>query len=248
MKYYFQGNYTSKKQSDFQQAQESDLLKICDFLETEPSMLEVVSNHVFDTREGKQKADPNHSISRASARFEHMAIYRYWEPNDDPHFPHEITHLVAHTWAEPYDYEVDLDTWDDKIIRQKIKMVSTSFMQEGLAIAVDEIVFGRMLKESGEAKLIDQWVLDNIDQIPKSLVEVINFEEFCEWPNVLAVPTAASFTKYLLQKYGLAKYKQMYISLKETHAPDENVKKIEQVYKKSIDELYQSWLNQLSSV
>ena len=103
MKFYFDTNFTQEDKKLFIEAQKNDLSKICTYLQTDENLVEKTTYRVFGTRETKQDADPNHSISRASARFEEMAIYRFWlGASEDSHFPHELTHLVAHKWANPY--------------------------------------------------------------------------------------------------------------------------------------------------
>lgn len=245
MVYNFHGGFSGEDKLLFESVQEEDLVKICSYLETAPQKLSGARCEVFDTREGKQDADPHHSISRASARSSEMAIYRFWLSTDDPHFPHEITHLVAHTWMVPYPWEVELDTWDGKKIKKIHEMISTSFMQEGLAIAVDDIVFGRKLLEEGELKFIDDWCREQKEQMPKNFASVINFAGFGSLPNKVVVPFCASFSKYLLQTFGLANYKKMYMALKEVNSPEENVKQIERVYRQSEGELLADWRQSL---
>jgi hypothetical protein len=242
----FHGKYSPEDKQRFKTSQKEDLIKICKYLNTSINLLQNIKFEVFDTREGKQEADPNHSISRASARYNEMAIYRYWLPADDSHFPHEITHLVAHLWAKPYILEIELDTWDGKKIRKKIEMVSTSFMQEGLAIAVDDIVFNRQLMEDGELKLIDDWCRIQLDKMPL-VSECINMEGFCSFENKIVVPFSASFSKFLLKLYGLDKYKQMYTRIKETLPPKQNLQTIEDIYRLREMELLISWRKSLES-
>lgn len=241
MNYNFYGQYSEKEQDLFKYAQGDDLKKICRYLKTEISLLENIKFEIFDSREGKQNADPNHSISRASARFNEMTVYRFWLPTEDPHFPHETTHLVAHKWSRPYIFKTELDTWDSKKISRKLKMVSTSFMQEGLAIAVDDIVFKRKLLEERESKFIDKWCREQIDKMPKSLEKIINLDGFGSVENKVVVPFAASLSKYLLQEFGVDRYKSMYIQLKETISPEENVKVIEGVYGLTEKEILDKW-------
>lgn len=244
MTFNFHGNYSSEEKKRFEIAQEEDLKKICEYLDTNSGKLENIKFEIFDTRGGKQDSDPHHSISRASARFSEMTVYRFWSPTDDPHFPHETTHLVAHIWAEPYLLETELDTWDGKKIKKTVDMVSTSFMQEGLAIAVDDIVFGRKLVEDGELKYADDWCREQIDQI-LSVKKVINLNGFGSLPNKIVVPFAASISKFLLKKFGVDKYKQMYTRLKETSSPEENVRIIEECYRLSGQELLERWKESL---
>jgi hypothetical protein len=240
MTFNFHGHYSPKEKKQFKIVQVGDLKKVCKFLKTDLRGLENIRFEVFDSREGKQEAGPHHSISRASARFSEMTIYRFWPPTVDPHFPHEITHLVAHTWTEPYLLKTELDTWDNKKIKKVVEMVSTSFMQEGLAIAVDDIVFGRKLMEDGELKCIDDWCKEQMGQMP-SLEQTINLDGFGSLPNKIVVPFSASVSKFLLKKYGVDKYKQMYIKLKETISSQENIKIIERVYGLKEQELLDEW-------
>ena len=244
MLFNFHGKYGEKEKVSFQSAQEDDLSKICAHLKTNKSPLGKIRFEVFDTREGKQNADPNHSISRASARFNEMAIYRFWQSPDDAHFPHEITHLVAHTWAKSYLLETELDTWDEKKIKRSIDMVSTSFFQEGLAIAIDDIVFKRKLLEEGQSRFIDDWCRDQIDKMPK-ISQCINLEGFSAFDNKTVVPFAASLSKFLLNTYGLNKYKKLYVSVKEIDSVTENIKALEEVYGVLEADLLHDWKSSL---
>lgn len=241
MDYKFSGSYSEDQQVLFKNAQEEDLKKICHYLKTDITKVGKIKFEVFDTREGKQQNDPNHSISRASARFKEMTIYRYWLPTDDPHFPHEITHLVAHIWTNPYHWEIELDTWDNKKTKKTLEMVSTSFMQEGLAIAIDDIVFSRKLNEEGAEKDIDEWCKEQIGSTPESLLVAINMAGFSSLPNKVIVPFTASFSKYLLLTYGVDKYKSMYVKTSELLSTKENVAIIEDTFGKPEKELLGNW-------
>lgn len=241
MIFQFHGTYSHSDIELFQNAQKSDLAEICRYLSTNSALLNDVRFEIFDTRDGKQEADPNHSISRASARFDEMAVYRFWLPTDDPHYPHEITHLVAHTWAKPYLLTEKLDTAYGTKIEKTFEMVSTSFMQEGLAIAVDDILFNRKLLEDGEHKFIDDWCREQSDKFPIPLKRAINLEGFDSFENKVIVPFSASLSKYLLQTFGVDKYKKMYIRLKETTAPEINIRAIEDVYKLNENHILSQW-------
>jgi hypothetical protein len=148
---------------------------------------------------------------------------------------------VAHTWTKPYLLKTVLDTWDSKKITKTIEMVSTSFMQEGLAIAVDDIVFKRKLLENGEHKLIDDWCRDQLDKMPTALKSVTNLEGFGSVENKIVVPFAASLSKFLLLKFGIDIYKEMYIQLKENATPSKNINTIERLYGFKAEELLIKW-------
>jgi hypothetical protein len=247
MLFSFNGSYLADSMELFKSAQREDLIRITNILKTPLKDIEEIKFEVFDTREGKQEGDPHHSISRASARFAERTIYRFWDSNDDPdpHYPHEITHLVAHTWSEPYIFTTTLDTAQGEEIVREVEMLSTSFFQEGLAIAVDEIEFKRKLFEEGERKYPDEWCKENIDKIP-TLRECINFEGFGSFENKIVVPFAASLAKFLLTRYGINKFKKMYVGIKETNSPQINVRAIEKIYALSENELLKAWRNSLT--
>ncbi|MFV1916977.1 MAG: hypothetical protein ACC618_00600 [Patescibacteria group bacterium] len=240
MIYKFHGQYTEEDKKSFQKAQEEDIAKIIKYLNTGSTRLNKIQYKIYDSAKKKQTADPNHSISKASARYHEFAIYRFWTRKEDPHFPHEITHLVTHTWARPYIWQVELDTADGKRVTKKIEMLSTSFIQEGLSIAVDDIVFRRKLLDEEELKTIDDWCRSANQTFPE-LIDCINFEGFASFENKLIVPFSASLSKYLLVKFGLRKFKKMYTNLKETNSPPINISIIEGVYSMKADKLIKLW-------
>lgn len=244
----FYGAFRDADKKRFEAIQKSDLQKIAAYLQTDIASLAGMRYEVYDSREGKQQADPNHSISRASARFKEFAIYRFWQPDENPSFPHEMTHLVAHRWAEPYQFTTELDTADGQIIIRTLDMVSTSFMQEGLAIAGDDILFQRMLTEGSVTKTIDDFCRDQKDAMPTTLKSVINFDGFGSLPNEIVVPFSASFSKFLLGHYGLAKYKTGYTHIKEILSPEENVHILEEIFRANEEELLKQWRQSLQSM
>lgn len=241
----FHGAYSDNDKQKFSLAQEENLTKICIYLQTNKNLLNNIKFEVFESREDKQQADPHHSTSRASARFDEMALYRVWKPDDDPNFPHEITHLVSHAWAKPYILTEELDTAYGTKIKRTFEMVSTSFMQEGLAIAVDDIIFKRKLAEGGESKFIDDWCLEQLDKIPITLKKVINLEGFGAAENKVVVPFTGSLSKYLLQSFGVGQYKKMYVGLKETVSPRNNLKIIEEIYRLPEIKILEQWRKQI---
>ena len=248
MKYFFQGQYSLNQKNKFIKAQNDDWLKLKTFLQTENNKLDQIKFYIFDTREAKQTADPAHSISRASARFAEFSIYRFWQIDQDPHYPHEITHLVAHTWGNSYQFATKLDQADGSKLTAKIEMLSTSFWQEGLAIVVDELLFQRKLLENNQEKNIDDWCRLQLEQYAADfLQEAINFDGFCSFPNDLVVPFAASLTKFLLKNFGLQLFKQLYVKASENKTPAENIALVEKIYNLNQPELFERWKESLVS-
>jgi hypothetical protein len=239
----FQGDFSIELQNLFQDTQLNDLDKICRYLEVDPKILGQIKYFVFDTHQGKIDADPNHSISRAVARYNENAVYRFWDKEEDLSFPHELTHLVAHHFAAPYKLHTEVDQANGEKLTINIEMVSTCFMQEGLAIAVDDILFKRKLREDGEYKFTDDWCREQFDKMPKSLTEAMKgFETI---PNRIIIPFTASFSKFLLNKYGIEKYRQVYIGQKETQTIEENIIIVEGIYNLSSERLWDYWKQSL---
>lgn len=225
----FSGEYSNIDRNRFISRQKNDFNKLCFYLMPSQASIPQITYRIFNTKDGKQQADPNHSISKASARLKELAIYRFWDPKENPSFPHKITHLIAHTWSAPYVFNVELDTADGQKVVRDIDMVSTSFMQEGLAIAVDEILFQHTLREGDQQKYPDDYCRQYAEQLPSSISQVINLKGFGSLPNEIVVPFAASLSKYLIGEIGIERYKELYIALKETLSPDENLKIFESV-------------------
>lgn len=240
----FQGDFSQKEQDLFQEIQLRDLDKICHYLQVAPKSLGQIKYFVFDTHQGKIEADPNHSISKAVARYNENAVFRFWDKIEDPSFPHELTHLVAHHFSTPYKLHTEVDKANGEKLTIDIEMASTCFMQEGLAIAVDDIVFERKLKEEGEFKFIDDWCREQFAKMPKSLTQAM--EGFDTMPNQTIIPFTASFSKFLLNKYGIEKYKRVYVGQKETQTIEENTKIIEETYELTSGDLLSNWKKSLS--
>ncbi len=237
----FHGEYSFEQQERFINIQEQDMQRLTKYLRTDPMHVAGITYHVYDTREAKHHADPQHSISRASARFDEYAIYRCWIPGEDPSFPHELTHLIAHRWGVPYQFTTTVDMANGASMTKTIGMLSTSFMQEGLALAVDEIFFQKRLHEAGKDRYVDDFCREYKEQMPTSLAQVINFEGFCSLPNEVVVPFTASFSKYLIGHYGIENYKVLYCQIQEVLSPQENIRLIENIYAVSEQELLNGW-------
>lgn len=245
IKFDFQGNFSQEEQRLFERVQLDDLEKICNYLQPEHKRCGQINYYIFDTHQAKVDADPNHSISRAVARYNENAIFRFWDKIEDSSFPHELTHLVAHHFTTPYKLHTEVDQANGERLTIDIEMVSTSFMQEGLAIAVDDIVFRKKLKEDGKFKFIDNWCWEQLGEMPENLKK--GMEGFDTLPNQIIIPFTASFSKFLLVKYGIEKYKKAYIEQKDTQTIEENIKIVEKIYGSNSDEIFNNWKESLSN-
>ena len=227
MIYHFHDDFTTADKTKFRAAQTNDLAKICAFLETAPPN---ITYEVFASVADKQAADPLHSKSAASARFREMTIFRAWTPADDAHLPHEMTHLVAHTWARPYLFHTVLTDANGREFATDIDMVSTSFVQEGLAMAVDDMIFRRKLFANSER--LDDLLAQFREKFPP-LEQVINYDGFSEFDYWIGMTFAAGLCRHLLKNFPLDQFKRFYIALRETASPADNVRELEQIYQRS---------------
>lgn len=237
----FVGQFTQEQKETFQRAQREDFSKLLDVMHIESGKEPSMTFQVFDTREKKQAADPLHSLSRASARFRERAVYRYWQGDADPHFPHEMTHLFAHSWAEPYVWVVELPEGAN-VVEREIEMVSTSFFQEGLAIAIDESRFGRMWLGSPSGEKLETWIRRNWESCSHLTISgSINFEGFNAMSDDTANAFAGSFSKYLIERFGLERYKELYIQVRETNSVLQNRQILESVLGETETVLVDHW-------
>jgi hypothetical protein len=191
--------------------------------------LKAINYIVCSSREEKQRLDPHHAGSRACARVQENAVYRYWVPTDDPHFPHELVHLYAHNLGVPYNFSVDLTNFDGSETRRDVPMVSTSLMQEGLAVALDDMLFERTIHENGRWEKLVTYVKEISDWSFLSH-EMLNFDGFVNIPNQVIIPFTGYFSRFLIEKFGFEKYKQVYASQSELKTPDENAKEFYNAY------------------
>lgn len=240
----FHGNFTETDQHRFIEAQRKDAETIVRFLQPKSDHNRNLSIkfEIFFDRADKLKADPLQSHGRAAARFKEMTVYRVWRPEEDERFPHEITHLVAHSLSKPYSFKVKLPDEDGVNRERELELVSTSFLQEGLAIATDDILFNRpwfYKDEHGSLRELTKKFYSEIKGI-QVLEQVINFDGFNSHGDA-AVLFAASFVKFLIERYGLEIFKRVYMQTKETIDSKKNVRIIEKIYRKSQSDLLKEW-------
>ena len=110
------------------------------------------------------------------------------------------------------------------------------FLQEGLAVSMMESWYGRPVHE---------WAREFLPKkrlIPlKSLLISHNFSKY---NTKVTYPQSGSFTKYIIDMYGIEKFKTVY-----SQAIDETVESVFwNVYGKSIDELEQEWIVYLENL
>jgi hypothetical protein len=243
--YEFYGHYRKDHVSDFVNTQEDDIAKISNFLGLKKVHARF-KYKVYPTIGEKRKADPYHSGSYACARFGEKTIYRVLgDGMPNLSFPHEIVHLVMHQISPTYYWEVELDTFDGKKKKKVIAMDSTSYLQEGIALLIDELVFNNKLREAGEYRFLDEWVHYNKGKHDIHIKDQIDFYEFCACNPIHGTPMCGSFCMYLVKKYGLSKFLELYKGSSELLKKEKNILLIESAYGKSLDKLEKEWLKSI---
>ncbi|KYK31747.1 MAG: hypothetical protein AYK19_16400 [Theionarchaea archaeon DG-70-1] len=110
------------------------------------------------------------------------------------------------------------------------------FLQEGLAVFMMGTWWGRPLHEWGREFLEEEKLIP-----VKPLLISVSFQKY---DTRITYPQSGSFTKYVIDVYGIEKFKEVY-----SQAHDENIKVLfEDVYGKSIDELEEEWITYLKSM
>jgi hypothetical protein len=108
---------------------------------------------------------------------------------------------------------------------------------EGLSQFMEGNLFGRDIDEISK-ELMSRKELYSI----RSLVDNKNWDDVR--PRII-YPQAGSFSRFLINNYGLDKYKKVYQKLSRLNAFEENLKIIESSYEKSIEELERRWKDRL---
>ena len=140
---------------------------------------------------------------------------------------------AAHlTCTPPYDgnlRELAAHEANHVIMQNSLGRPGTSFMNEGLANAL-------MLPSLGDGGpgAIHAWVRNNRGRV----VRVAHFIDDAKWDGMQdSYRSSGSFLAYLLERYGAARLKQIY------HTPSgDMVRRIAEVYGKSIDAIEAEWL------
>lgn len=202
---------------------------------------------LYPTLADKQAADPHHSTSRASARAGEQSIYRVFGPEmPEPSFPHELVHLVMHDNSPTYLWEVQLDNPDGSSHYEAVQMDSISFLQEGLAVTVDELAFGNKLYEAGEYRFADEWVRHNANEHTIAVSDILHFDGLSEQNPVYATPVSASFCKYLITTYGMPLFLDLYRSCHENDTLEQTITEFHHNYGKGLVTLETEWRQSLA--
>ncbi len=138
----------------------------------------------------------------------------------DPY--HEVAHILMRSYGSP-----------------------PALFNEGFAVYISEYLGANALEYLGGEKLTVNQRTNDLKNKGEwiSLSQLITYTEIgsAESKSEIAYPLAGSFVKFLIDTYGKDKFLQAYGHLKNSDKADENVKAIEQIYGKSLEQLEQEW-------
>jgi len=143
------------------------------------------------------------------------------------------------TIIEVYNREIRLDPWHEltHIISGSLNRDPSSLFSEGLAVYM-------VAHMSGEQKQIDEQVVrfrNDGELFPLS--ELIGLEIGSRRSKpAISYPQAGSFVKYLVERYGMERFKRLYSGVCQTQGSEERDGAILQAYGKSLTELEAEWI------
>jgi hypothetical protein len=161
----------------------------------------------------------------------------------------------SNTIVEVFNEERSLDPYHETthILMGQVGSPPALF-NEGFAVYMSEKLGAPALEDlgGGQAKIYERakelkdkgrWI---------DLKELITYTEIGseESRPTIAYPEAASFVKFLIDEYGKEKFLQAYgtvLSSDEKEVHRQNIKRLEQIYSKSLVELEQEWLRVLEA-
>jgi len=156
----------------------------------------------------------------AQAIWHDKSIHIVYTDKIKPIGPHEDVHLLTLPWG-----------------------VAVGFFQEGVAEYMSGCVWGK------DKKPAEDFVLEGLDL--KKIPDIKNFFSHTFWTenadeNIqYYYPLAGTFTRFLVDEFGLEKYKELYKSINRDNSQEENIKIFEEIFGQ-LDKAAENYLNKLS--
>jgi hypothetical protein len=223
--YYEKGSVAEKQIEKIAKDKEAGYLKICDFLGTKS---DVRIRLVLFEDEQKKWFETGHQGRGWAYGNTIVEVYNEQEQLD-PY--HETTHVLMRPYGDP-----------------------PALFNEGFAVYMSELLGAHALEDlSGGQATIYQRVREL-----KNKGEWIDIEELITYTEIgssesrppVAYPEAASFVKFLIDKYGRSKFLRTYKNLKNSGdktVQQKNFRKLKEIYDKSLKELEKEWEKAFSS-
>ena len=153
---------------------------------------------------------------------------------------HEETHILCFEWGKPISFIEGQD------------LISTASFYEGLAMHTQSKFFNKYFyKYSLNAKslkglTLNQAIKPDVEAEKAPLIkEILMYEGYCN--KLKNGAQLGSVVDYLIETYGIPKFKKLFISLSENKSQNDNEKVFLTEYGKTIDEIDGDWRSYILS-
>lgn len=200
--HYAKNSIAEREISNISETQEKAYTKIIKTLELE-EVSEKINYYVYQSEANKKKLMGDDGF--AQAIWHDNSIHIVYTENIKPIGEHEDVHLLTLPWG-----------------------VAIGFFQEGLAEYMNGCVWG---KDKRRAEIFVQSGT-NSKKIPglKNFLShsfwVENVDENIEY----YYPLAGTFTRFLINEFGLEKYREFYMKIHRENAQEKNIKIFEEIF------------------
>ena len=211
--FFFPDSVAQKEIKSIAINQEKAYYKICSFLDIKDGDQKITYYFYPDEKTKKELMGDDWY---AQAIFDEFCIHALYTNEIKPVNEHEDTHLLSLSWGFPI-----------------------GLLQEGLAeYLVGHNWFGKSHKEC-----LKEGLKLGLNLSP---VNLLDYKSWLETPDKYAVyyySLVATFTDFLITKYGKEKFKKAYATINRDATARENKEKLEVIYELSMDTLEKQWKN-----
>lgn len=222
--YYFKDSTAEKEIDKIANQKEKGLKQICQFLGKDSDVrIRVV---LFESRESKHQETGHQGMGWA---FGNTIVEVYNSKEQlDPY--HETTHILINPYGNP-----------------------PALFNEGFAVYISELLGAYALEDLSGGQLS---IYERTREL-KNKSEWIDLQQLITYTEIgslesrppISYPEAAAFVKFLIDKYGKDKFFKTYKTLKNSNKKaiqQQNIKKLQRIYGKSLAELENEWENTFS--
>lgn len=118
---------------------------------------------------------------------------------------------------------------DAHILSYTINRPKSNFIREGLAMYFDKYWWDKTNEDWVKLFLLEDKYI--------KIQELLSNDIFLSYPDSITYPITGAFTRYLIDSYGIERYLCLY-----RYDGDDFNKKIEEIYKKKVDELEKTFI------
>ena len=209
--YYFPHTVAEKEISQISKTQEIGFKKIVDFLGTPVPKRKIIYYLYPDAKIKKELMGDDWY---AQSILKDFIVHVLYTKDIKPVSEHEDTHLLSLPWG-----------------------LSIALFQEGLA----EYMVGHGWHGENHDKLAKKALKKGILPTIESMMEHKKWQEFDDDNALYYYCFVGSFTKFLIEKYGVEKFKALYKNTRESYTKEQNTDVFKNVYGSGPEEVGNDW-------